>query len=203
MVIHLIAPKDQSKWSKKWHYCYKSWKYCPYEIKMWHDENIDQLLREDDEEFFNTLSSLPSIYKWDYVRYIILEKFGGSYFDMDVEIIDPSFFKKLDPYKIYIMEGTNGSIVENSIIISCSSKIDSIMWGRLKLYVKHTVLNNLKKCKLPINVINYVGPNILSEYFIKYLPNFNINYEILSYPQFGSITNEISFTRHYQTSNWI
>jgi mannosyltransferase OCH1-like enzyme len=203
MIIHLIAPKDKSKWNKVWYHCYKSWENCPYPIKMWHDEDVDQLLKEDDEEFFTILNTLHPIYKWDYVRFIILEKFGGAYFDMDVEIVDSSFFNKLNSAKIYVMEGTNGSLIENSIMISREDRKDSVMWSRLKEYSKFQVLNNLEDCKEKYKVVNYVGPNLISRYFVKYLSNFKTKYEILSYPQFSSLTNEISFSRHYNISSWM
>lgn len=202
MVIHLIAPKNQAQWHDIWHHCFKSWKNCPYEIKIWDDEDVDQLLKEDDEEFFNTLNTLPFIYKFDYVRFILLEKFGGAYFDMDVEVIK-DFFPLLNPTKIYIMEGTNGSLVENSIMISRKDRVDKVMWSRLKEYSKFQILNNLNDCKRSFKVINYAGPNLISNYFTKYLPNFGISYEVLSYPQFASLTNEISFSRHHQTSFWL
>jgi hypothetical protein len=203
MVIHLLAPKDQSKWPEVWNYCYKSWKDCPYKIKMWDDKEIDNLIKGEDKEFFDVLNTLPPIYKFDYVRYIILEKFGGAYFDMDVEIVDPSFFKKLNPAKIYIMEGTCGSLVENSIMIARGDKYDFDLWRRLNDHCKFQILDNLEACKDPQKVIRYAGPQLISNFFIKYLHNFNLEYEVLSYAQFGSLTNEISFTRHYQTNKWV
>ena len=205
MIIHLIAPKDQSKWHYTWHHCYKSWEHCPYKIKMWNDEDIDQLLKEDDEEFFNTLNNLPPIYKFDYVRYIILEKFGGAYFDMDIEIVDGSFLNKLNPLKMYFMEGTTSSLLENSIMISYADKKDKSFWRHLKNQCKFNVLTNLEDCTNPFNVLYHVGPNALSYFFYKNVPSTfkTVRHEILSNAQFASLTNEISFTRHYQSSNWL
>ena len=199
MIIHLLAPKDQSKWHELWQHCYNIWKTSPYTIKIWNDEDIDQLLKEDDEEFFTTLDTLPPIYKFDYVRYIILEKFGGSYFDMDVEIIK-DFFPLLDKKLPYFMEGTGGTLVENSIII------DSIIpnphfWNRFKKFAKRKVIENLDKCHLSYNVLHYVGPWMMTEMLIK---NFDkdLDYSILGYEQFANPKNSISFSRHYQTHFW-
>ena len=202
MIIHLIAPKDKTQWPNIWHHCYNIWKSSPHEIRMWHDEDIDQLLKEDDEEFYTILNTLPPIFKFDYVRFILLEKFGGAYFDMDVEIIN-DFFPMLSPNKIYMMEGTNGSLVENSIMISCESRSDRTMWSRLKEYSKFKILSNLEDCNIEYKVIAYAGPNLISNYFVKHLPNFEVKYEILSYPQFASLTNEVSFSKHHQTTFWL
>jgi mannosyltransferase OCH1-like enzyme len=205
MLIHLIAAgrlENPSDWPELWNHCYNIWKSSPYQIKLWDTKNIDDLLKEDDEDFFNILNTLNPIYKWDYVRFVILEKFGGAYFDLDIEIIR-DFIYMLNPQKIYMMEGTNGSLVENSIMISSNHINDSVMWSRLKDYSKFQILNNLEDCKINFKVINYAGGNLISNYFSKYLSNFDIKYEILSYPQFASLTNEISFSRHHQTSYWL
>ena len=128
MLIHLIAPKDQTKWLEVWHHCYNIWKSTPYKIKMWHDEDVDQLLKEDDEEFFDILNTLSPIYKFDYVRYLILEKFGGAYFDMDVELII-NFIPLLNPNKIYLSEGENNCLISNHIMISPP---DFLFWFNIK-----------------------------------------------------------------------
>lgn len=203
MTIHLIAPKDKTQWHNSWHECYKSWEKCPYEIKMWHDEDVDQLLKEDNEEFYNTLSSLPSIYKWDYVRYVILEKFGGAYFDMDVEIVDGSFLNKLNPYKFYYMEGTLGSFIENSILISANPHLgyNQDVFYRIKSYIKSKVINNIEDCTV-FNVLKYVGAYALSDWVSRYQHQTKVKYEILGQYQFGSTTNEIVYTRHHYTSIW-
>ena len=207
MTVHLIAAgrmEDSANWPKIWHKCYKSWKGCPYKIKIWNDKNIDQLLKEDDEEFFNTLNILSPIYKWDYVRYIILEKFGGAYFDMDVEIVDGSFLNQLNPNKIYLMEGTGGAYVENSIMISKHPYNE--FWTRLKNYTKNQVMLSLNQCIDSNKVIYKIGSFSMTEFIFKSLPTYNNKvggiYEILGTHQFASTTNEIVYTRHHYTSEW-
>ena len=209
MTIHLITAgnlENPNTWPELWHHCYNIWKSSPYEIKLWGDRDIDQLLKEDNEEFFNILNTLPPIYKWDYVRYLILEKFGGAYFDMDVEIVDGSFLGKLNPNKIYIMEGTTGSYIENSIMISTFNSIDRKIWKGIKTYSQTEILKALKTHDLKNDmglVVDFVGADLLSKFILLQLKLFNVNCEILSYPQFGSLTNEISYTRHYQSSYWL
>lgn len=68
--------------------CINSWKkYCPgYEIVEWNETNFD----------VNTCSYIKEAYdakRWafvsDYARFWILYKYGGLYFDTDVELIKP------------------------------------------------------------------------------------------------------------------
>lgn len=199
MVIHLLAPEDKKKWNNKWHYCYNIWKSSPYEIKIWHDEDIDNLIKEDDEEFFNIINTLPPIYKFDYVRYIILEKFSGAYFDMDVEIVR-DFIPMLSQTKTHFMEGTGGTLAENSIMID-SLYPNPFFWNRFKMFAKRKVLENLKECQLPYNVLHYVGPWMITEMLIKSFGK-NKSYILLGYEQFGNPFNNISFSKHHQTHHW-
>ncbi|EGC77193.1 glycosyltransferase family 32 protein [Treponema denticola] len=68
--------------------CIESWKkYCPgYEIKEWNEKNYD----------VNKITYMSEAYRSkkyafvsDYVRFDILYKYGGIYFDTDVEVIKP------------------------------------------------------------------------------------------------------------------
>lgn len=199
MLIHLIAPKDKTKWPEIWHYCYNIWKSSPYEIKIWYDEDIDQLIKEDNKEFFNIINNLPSIYKIDYVRYIILEKFGGAYFDMDIEIIK-DFLPQLNPQKIYFMEGTGGTLAENSIMID-SPNSNITFWNRFKMFTQRKIIENLDKCQIPYNVLHYAGPWMITELLLKVFQK-DLNYSLLGYEQFANPLSQISFSKHYQTHNW-
>ena len=68
--------------------CIESWKkYCPdYEIKEWNENNYDIERCEYIKEAFQEK-------KWafvsDYARFDILYRYGGLYFDTDVELIRP------------------------------------------------------------------------------------------------------------------
>jgi mannosyltransferase OCH1-like enzyme len=197
MLIHLLAPKDQTLWPKIWYKCYDIWKTSPYKIKMWYDEDIDQLLKEDDKEFFNSyLSKLDKIYKFDYVRYLILEKFGGAYFDMDIEIVRDFIFL-LNKDVVYIMEGNRDEYLQNSIMISPPN---NRLWTNIKYYCKWNVINHFEKCRSSnFWTVNTVGPLALSSYFSKFKPPF----EMLSYHHFSTTTNTLSFSKHHNTISWV
>lgn len=206
MTLHFLAPEDKDKWHPTWHTCFNIWSQTPYNLNVWTDEGIDKLLQEDDEEFYNEyLNKIPNIYKFDYVRYIILERYGGMYVDMDIELIDASFIDKLDPKKVYLMEGTCGTYVENSLMLSPLNDFNKTVWQRVKSFAKNSIIKEFKKCKDPYNVIWITGPQLMSKFFIKYLPpgtHPRKYFDILSYEQFSNPYGTLNYTKHWQTSTW-
>jgi hypothetical protein len=200
MTIHLIAAgklEDPIHWPEIWHKCYNIWKSSPYKIKLWGDKDIDNLLKEDDEEFFNTLNTLNPIYKWDYIRILILLKFGGAYFDMDVEV-KPEFLKSLNPEQIYISGGSPAQdILTNWIIISPKNRH---LWRSFLERGKQLILLYLDACRQDKNyVIPTLGPSALTKFFIHY--GFT-DLQILSYDHFGDPFSNLYFAKHHFTHNW-
>ena len=204
MNIHFLAPENKEKWPLVWKKCFNTWTQSKYDINVWTDEGVDNLLIEDDKEFFDILNTLPPIYKFDYVRYLILEKYGGAYIDMDVELIE-DFFHRLNPEKIYLIEGTRGTYVENSMMISPKDSINQEIWKRLKIFSKNTIIQNFKECSDPLNVIWTAGPGVLSTYFIKLMdlkaPPRSY-FDILAWEHFSNPNGTLNFTKHYHTSAW-
>lgn len=86
-VIHYcwFGGKPLTKLAKK---CIKSWKkYCPdYEIKEWNESNYDVNACPYVQEAYKA-KKYPFVS--DYARFDILYKYGGLYFDTDVEILKP------------------------------------------------------------------------------------------------------------------
>ena len=207
-LIHLIAPKNRNKWHPIWEHCFKFWENSSYNIKLWNDEeDIDSLLQEDDYDFFSKLNSLDKIFKLDYVRYLILKKFGGAYFDMDVEI-NLDFLHLLDPKKIYIVQSHSlDEIVQNSIMIGLDpTSQSSFFWESVKNYSKSKIISSFKNCKdlfykLPhgTNVRETVGPIMLSEAYKAYE---NENFQLLSHLHFNNTFHDIKICHHHQTGIW-
>lgn len=209
ILVHLIAPKNKNKWHPIWLHCYKFWEESNYNIKLWNDEeDIDNLLREDDYDFFEELSSLDKIFKIDYVRYLILEKFGGAYFDMDIEV-KLDFLRILDPQKTYIVESSyqKDEYVQNSIMVSLEKNHNSSsFWENVKKYSKSKVRNNFENCKdshykLPpgTNVRETVGPIMLSEAY-KFFSDSN--FQLLSHLHFNNHPHDLKICMHHQTGIW-
>ena len=68
--------------------CIASWKkYLPdYEIKEWNEDNFDVNIIPYTKEAYE---AKKYAFVSDYARFWILYKYGGLYFDMDVEVIKP------------------------------------------------------------------------------------------------------------------
>lgn len=68
--------------------CIESWKkYLPdYEIKEWNEQNFDVNIIPYTKEAYQ---SKKYAFVSDYARFFILYKYGGIYFDTDVEVIKP------------------------------------------------------------------------------------------------------------------
>lgn len=205
MTIHLISTIDSSKWPPIWFKCLEIWQKSSYNIKVWDKLSIEAELKLDDESFYNEyLHHLDEIYQVDYVRYIILEKYGGAYFDLDIEIVN-DFFPLLKDNKAYIMEGTCGTYVENSIMIAPHNS-NKEMWNRVKLFTKNNIILKFKECRADkYNVIKTVGAMALSEFCLRGFPQ-ELDprgfFDILSFEHFANIKSSLSFSRHHQTGMW-
>ena len=184
MTIHLIAAGDlenPNNWPKIWSKCYNIWKSSPYKIKLWGDKDINNLLIEDDEGFFKDyLSNLKPIFKWDYVRPLILKKFGGAYFDMDIEIFF-DFLPQLNPNVVYIMGGhkeiDKKNIVENSIMISYPNLYNNQFFHDLQQYFKYNI-SYLLGIMIFMLGMNYVYKTIRKKEVYKSVNFDNLNGKI-------------------------
>jgi mannosyltransferase OCH1-like enzyme len=208
MTIHFLTAgkyQNQEDWPEIWNKCFDSWFKTNYDICLWNDEGVDNLLIEDDKEFLKILNTLPPIYKFDYVRYLILEKYGGAYIDMDVELIE-DFFHRLNPEKIYLMDGTRGTYLENSIMISPQNDINCKIWKDMKTFSKNIIIQNFKECSDYYNSIWTSGPGSLSTYFIKHLDQdlpIRSYFDILAWEHFSNPNGTLNFTKHYHISAWL
>jgi mannosyltransferase OCH1-like enzyme len=210
ITIHLFAPKDKNKWHPVWKHCYKFWENSNYKVILWDDESIDKLLQEDDNIFFEKINSLDKIFKLDYARYLILEKFGGAYFDMDVEVII-DFLPFLSPKPIYIVEASYqvDEIVQNSIMISLEKTKDSThFWNHVREHSKYKIINNFESCKnfyskLPCGTIvrETVGPIMLSNAYSSYHNIYNI--QLLSHLHFNRYPHNFKVCIHHQVGTWV
>ena len=209
MTIHLIIVgkyQDKKNWPGVWSACFESLSKSEHDICIWNDEDIDKILNDDDQEFCEKyLNKLDIIYKIDYARYVILEKHGGTYFDMDIEL-RMDFLPLVDPQTTYILEGSMGELVSNAIIITykgCS------IWGFIKDKAKFNIIQyfNLAK-ENSFNTVKLIGPLFLS----KWVANFwNVSslqksnkprIELLGFHQFNNPLNTLSFTKHHSTHVW-
>ena len=68
--------------------CIESWKkYCPdYEIIEWNEDNFDVNINPYTKKCYN---EKKYAFLTDYIRLWVIEKYGGVYFDTDVELLKP------------------------------------------------------------------------------------------------------------------
>jgi mannosyltransferase OCH1-like enzyme len=203
MTIHLISTLDKKEWPSIWQKCFNIFISSPYKVKLWNTKDIIDELKKDDLEFYNNyLESLDDIFKIDYIRYIILEKYGGAYFDLDIEI-KQDFLQYLDPSRLYFLEGDVGEHVANSLMISPSNGYQDL-WAAVKLYMKQRIIKYYTQASQDkYNVVWVIGSTALSNWFIKYYKQYQRPlYRSLSILHFSE-EHEISFARHHTTSYWL
>ena len=71
--------------SQTWQEKHPEWEY-----RFWNKDAVEQFLESDFPEFISLYNSFPfDVQRWDFVRYLILERLGGLYVDMDYECIEP------------------------------------------------------------------------------------------------------------------
>ena len=202
MKLHFLAPNDKTKWAAKWEFCLKTWQNNYSSIKIWSDSDIDSFLKSNDPKFFKILNQLHKIFKLDYVRGLILEKIGGAYIDIDIELKSP-FIHQLDESKIYIIQASaEDEILQNSLMISPPSDF----WKDFLTFCRDSIYNNLDEVKAYPNLIENVpgtivrktvGPIALSEFTTA----TNNHFEILPAKLFND-SEGICFTKHHQTGIW-
>ena len=174
--IHLIGPKNKNEWKPVWKHCFNYWENSSYNIMLWTDEDIDAYLKKDDLHFFNQLNQLPRIYKYDYIRYVILRDIGGAYFDLDVEIVR-DFLPLLDPNSVYLLGG---------------GLLDSHVSNAINLHLEFFLTLSLEA------VLHITGPDAISKYIA--LSRTHIN--VLSNLHFGDTGSNLTFSKHHLTNNW-
>lgn len=200
---------------KKIHYCWfwwnpkpknfnsylESWKkHCPdYEIIEWNENNFDI---NDCEYAKKAYKNKKWAFVVDYVRFAVLEKEGGVYFDTDVELcksidsflIDNCFMWFQD--KKNIGSGIIWSERNHRFLSEMVSFYKNYKWNR-NLILPYLVIKILKKYWLEKNNktqnLNWI--NIYPNYFF---------YPFAYYETFtkDALTNQ-SYTIHWYTWTWL
>jgi len=91
-VIHQIwsgidgpLPKHFQILGETWKRDYPNWEYIRWDNKM-----MEDFVRKHYPEHWDVYIKYPyNVQRWDAIRYLILDKFGGMYIDFDYESIEP------------------------------------------------------------------------------------------------------------------
>ena len=166
--LHFIwlGKKDIPHHSKDFIIDWKS-NYNDYEVIIWNDQKVEQenLIPDDLKQYY--FSDLPEAFRADITRYIILNKYGGLYFDVDFQ-----FLKKIPDYflNFKFLAGFNNN-EEVNIAFMASQINNDLLTEVIESMPKsiHTAIqrNTYNKESLPF----IVGPEFFSKICLKYFNN--------------------------------
>lgn len=166
--------------------------YADFDYRFYTDDDMESFMNENYPKFKKKVfDRLPLvIMKVDVFRYLLLEKFGGLYLDLDQEIIrrfqftskttDPLFLPKSRDKLL----GDNKNLIGNSILASAPNhpfwgfvrkELELNIDGTIKIYKSQS--KHHKKLKTNF-VLQSTGPRFLTDVFEKYRRSLK-NYELL------------------------
>lgn len=179
-----------------------------WEYRLWTDKDNMNFVEDNYPEFLNIFSSYPkNIMRADVIRYLIMNKIGGLYLDLDYEMIKPFDFQNESivlPLNRSREFGDNCNTVGNSIFASVAGHQ---FWK--------DVINHLKQDKIIVKdylqVLDVTGPGLLTKIF------YQNNYEDVFTPErmvfhppvpankkeyYEILNNGISFGIHHGWGIW-
>ena len=177
-----------------------------YEFKIW--ENDDCLNLLDDYNYWSSLPTLIS--KTGYLRYLILDKFGGIYSDFDIEWKVPfdvilkenktnnKLLLTFNPFASTIIDNKNIYLLDDPFIYSESSVLgDCIQYCKNRTQLKNDGDWYIKTGELRQHPLEPVGPFGLTEWV--YYNNIDIDF----FSQVGFIDQfKGKYGIHKQQTNW-
>jgi len=197
-IIHQTAPADKSKWHEIWRKCQKKWKELfpapKYEYKMWTDEDLDGLMKNDFPEYYDMYKGYDqNIKRFDIARYFILYKYGGIYADMDY-ICFKNFYDLMPSDKVSISESPykHNEHLQNALMVSPK---EHPFW--IKVIEKATT-----RAGPGVDVLEATGPVLVSDTYEENKDDVNVLPIDLYNPHKKLPENEKHITRHYGTAVW-
>ena len=91
-IIHQIWSDSKTPLPKYFNALCETWKndYPEWEYILWNDQMMDEFIQEQYPQYWNIYSHFPyDVQRWDAIRYLILDKTGGMYIDVDYESLVP------------------------------------------------------------------------------------------------------------------
>lgn len=91
-IIHQIWSDSETPLPEHFRVLCDTWKkgYPEWEYRLWDDQMMGEFVREHYPQYWNIYSRFPyNVQRWDAVRYLILDKMGGMYIDVDYESLSP------------------------------------------------------------------------------------------------------------------
>lgn len=218
-IIHQTGPSNRDDWHPIWFKCQESWikNFPNYQYVFWNDEDIDTLVKNHYPEYLQMYQDFPvHIMKIDFIRFCLMDKFGGIYADLDYYC-----YKNFESEIIkdcYVVENPFGNDpIENSLMCSepnllffkkCLEKTQARFYevknrdpGKLDLVSVISTNEQYGKLLRPYLVFYISGTNLLSSVYrentdiVETLPGFNFNNLDYSY-------DSCYYTKHIHTGTW-
>ena len=197
-IIHQTAPADKSKWNNIWYECQKSWfERFPspeYEYKMWTDEDLDNLIKNDFPWFYEIYSNYDAnIKRIDIARCFILYKYGGIYADMDYMCMK-NFYHLLPSNKVSISESPHphNEFIQNALM---ASNKNNDFWLK--------VIDEAKG-RTTLDILSSTGPRLLSDVYNSNKTDVKVLEKNLFNPLQGSkeFNLDAVYTKHFGSCSW-
>jgi hypothetical protein len=179
-----------------------------YKFKIWGDDESLQILK--DNNYIDYWSNLTFICKYNMIKYLILDKFGGIYTDFDIfwnksfqEIFNmfqtsSKVLLSLNDYSSTLLDGKTTHLLDDPFIYSEPGIFNSCLkycMNRTKLMNDGNTYNETGELKP--HKSEPIGPFGLTEWV--YYNNINVNY----FTQSGNLDQFIGrFGFHRQKGDW-
>lgn len=153
----------------------KSWKehHPTWEYRFWARDEINTFLETCFPELIIFYKALPfNVQRWDFIRYLILYKYGGLYVDMDYECLEPieSIISDsgcclgLEPYN-HVYKYNREYIVGNAFM---SSTPDHPFFKLIIEDIKNSKLTLESFKEKAYYILNTTGPFMMSKVYENY-----------------------------------
>jgi hypothetical protein len=154
-IIHHIVGNKQNHVVKQ---CLKSWqelKLHGFEVKIWNDRTIEIFVKQYFPFAYEAIIKARNHAEAaDIARYLIVYKYGGHYYDWDIQLLNIDLFMDL------INANHNGFILEDPVDGSLASEAFSAKEGEPYL---HSLVEDIVKIYIDgkrdgLSTLNYSGP---------------------------------------------
>lgn len=209
--IHFIwlgkneIPKEYYNFIIEWKKNYKD-----YDVIVWNDKLIEQenLITDELKEYY--FSDMPEAFRVDIVRYIIVNKYGGFYFDVDFQ-----FLKKIPDY--FLNFNFLGGIQNNgevAIGFFAAQKNNKLLIETIESIPESVNIAIRENYYTKENLYRITGPEFFNKMCLKYLCNTDYFFFTSQYfyPYWFSeperrfesfnITSPLSYAVHHWATSW-
>lgn len=192
-------PEKYKRWTESWQKFNPDWEY-----KLWTDENIDEVKIER-RDLLNSITHLGQ--KSDFLRYHILNQFGGLYVDTDFECLKSfddltylNFFvgKTHSKETMELFIGLIGSVPEHIILRTIIARMNEIKSSNWRDVFNTTGTYFFTKIFFELSVSYSRGVVVFPPVYFYPFPNHN--HEKEKNPK--RFITEDSYAIHYWEVSW-